>query len=332
MNQTQNVKEGIQCNGEPIVCSPTPIEAGELFLDHCRLKNLSPQTIVFYRYMLKYITTRLNEDTPGIRVNEVTITELRSIIKYSLDRVSTTTVNHTITAIKTLFRFLADEEYIPSNPSMKLTKIKAPKILIKPFSEKQVQLLLEQPNRKRFSGIRDYAMMVLLLDTGLRLSEIINLQTDDVNWSNNTVKVFGKGSKERVIPFGQSCRKVIKQYADRRGQQECPNFFISELAGPLGKKAIQDAVLKYGNSAKITGVRVSPHTFRHTFAVNWIRNSGDVFHLQRILGHSSLEICRNYVNLVTDDLQRAHATYSPMDRMLGGGSSERIEGPCRRIK
>lgn len=293
-------------------------QARDAFFDYCRGKNLSPATIKWYTFRIGAIVNHFADNHPGMRPNEVTITELREMVTALIDTASTTTINHTVVACRTWFRFLVEDGYLAQSPAERLDRIKAPRILIKPFTDEQVAALLAQPNKRRFSGIRDYTMMVLLLDCGLRLSEITGLKLQDVDWKLNTVKVMGKGSKERVVPFGRNARKALNDYMGRRGDTPGDeHLFLNEFADGLSNKGFQDALRRYGTQAGVTGVRVSPHTFRHTFAVNWVRNSGDVFHLQRILGHSSLEICRWYVNLVTDDLQKAHAVYSPMDRMMG---------------
>lgn len=306
--------------------------AKQIFLNYCKTKGLSPKTLRWYDLALERIIRYLEREHPELTPGTTTIEPLRAFVAMMVDKkAAPNTVNHTITAIKTLFKFLHEDKYIETNEAYRLEKVRVPKFLIQPFSPEQVKALLAQPNHRRFAGIRDYTVLLLLLDTGLRISEALALTPSDINWNASTVKVMGKGSKERVVPFGRSVRLALDRYLERRGDlPKNAALFVSEYGTPLPVRVFQENMARYGRGAGIKGVRISPHTCRHTFAVNWIRSGGDVFHLQRILGHSSLDICRTYVNLVTDDLQKAHVTHSPIDRML---SSEQPVQPQRvRIK
>lgn len=292
-------------------------DAKETFLNYCRSKGLSPTTIRWYDFALTRIIDFLEKKYPGISPATTSIEQLRSYVTPMVDKLKPNTINHSVTAIKTLFKFLHEDNYIDNNPAYRLEKIRGPKLHIQPFTQEQVEALLSQPNQRRFAGVRDYTILLLLFDTGLRIAEALSLTEENINWQQSTITVIGKGSKQRTVPFGRNVRLALDHYLDRRGDVKCKALFVSEYGQPLPARLFQENMARYGKDAGITGVRVSPHTCRHTFAVNWIRSGGDVFHLQRILGHSSLDICRIYVNLVTDDLQKAHVTHSPMDRMLG---------------
>ncbi len=299
-------------------------EAREAFFARCRLLNLSPHTLAWYDGRLKAMLEYLLTHYPDVTPQTVTLNQLREVVQHVSEVASVATTNHTITAIKAMMNYLYDEGYIDSNPAYKLKKMREPKTLIQTFTDEQIKALLAACNKRKFAGIRDYTIYTLILDTGLRISEALGLKVEDINWTQNTAKVMGKGSRERVVPFGRSARSALTQYMERRGEvNDCNLVFVNEYAEPIGVRAFENNMKRVGRTAAITGVRVSPHTCRHTFAVSWIRNGGDVFHLQRILGHSSLEICRRYVNLATEDLQRAHQNHSPIDRMLGDPRSSR---------
>ena len=156
--------------------------------------------------------------------------------------------------------------------------------------------------------------MLILLDTGLRISEVVSIKEQDIDWNRNSIRVMGKGSKERVVPFGRTVKRALLAYLKRRGHiVGNDHIFVSELGDPLWREPVRRNIRKYGARAGLTGVRCSPHTFRHTFACNWIRNGGDVFSLQRILGHSTMHTVRLYVNLADSDLEAAHLKWSPVD-------------------
>jgi integrase/recombinase XerD len=154
------------------------------------------------------------------------------------------------------------------------------------------------------------------MDTGLRISEAISLKLEDIDWNRNSVKVMGKGSKERIVPFGRAVRKALMAYLDRRGNLDTDMLFVTEYGETVRRQKALEAIKALGKKAGITGVRVSPHTLRHTFAKTFLVNGGDPFTLQQILGHTTLDMTRKYIALANSDLQTAHSKYSPADKLL----------------
>lgn len=163
------------------------------------------------------------------------------------------------------------------------------------------------------------AIIVILLDTGLRVSELTSLTLRDVRLTEGVLKVSEKGRKERLIPIGKASQRLLWNYINRCRPEpvdhRCELVFLTQNGWPLIKNRIQKMMTKYGSKAGIKGVRCSPHTLRHTGAVMFLRNGGDVFNLQRLLGHSSLEMTRHYCELADTDLKRAHTMASPGDNL-----------------
>lgn len=293
-------------------------EAKEAFLQNCRIRNLSPATLTHYTRRLNGLMAFVDNRHPGLSPSGVDLTHLRERVAAMMDaEADITSINHYVAVAKTFFTFLAEEGYIPSNPAARLKKLKDERLLIKTFSQEQIEALLGQPNELRFAGPRDRLLMLLLLDTGLRIAEAMNIKLKDIDRAHSTVTVMGKGSKERSVHFGQTVRRALLQYLERRGELETDYLFVTEYGHPMQARMAQQQLTRYGALAKIQGVRVSPHTFRHTFARNWIVNGGDVFSLQKMLGHTTMEMVRRYVNLANEDVGKAHRSYSPADRMLG---------------
>jgi integrase/recombinase XerD len=166
---------------------------------------------------------------------------------------------------------------------------------------------------------RDSVIILILLDTGLRVSELINLKIDNVWLDEGLIKVLGKGNKERLVPIGKQIRKLlwryINQYRPETARPNLDNLFLTRDGRPLTKNRVDSIMKRYGKIAELTGIRCSPHTLRHTFAINYLRNGGDVFSLQKILGHSSLEMTRRYCELANADIKKAHAIASPVDNL-----------------
>jgi integrase/recombinase XerD len=222
-------------------------------------------------------------------------------------------------ALQAFWSWLEREGFIDKGPFDQLRIPKAPKRVIPIFTEEQLRQLFAAVDTTSAVGYRDYSIMLSLLDTGIRCSECINLTLTDVNLESRLLKVWGKGSKERLVPIGAKVQKALWKYLARyRPAPATPrynNVFLTRDGHPLTKDRLEAIIEHYGKKASITGVRVSPHTFRHTMAVTFLRNGGDVFTLQRILGHSSFEVLRCYVNLAQSDISRVHQRSSPADNL-----------------
>ena len=228
-------------------------------------------------------------------------------------------VNTYLRSIRAFWSWLVREEVITSNPFSKVRVPKPPKKVIHTFSEKQLNAIFKSIDTATPSGSRDYAMILMLLGTGLRASELVGLTMDNVNLEDGMVKVFGKESKERVVPFGAKVQRALWKYLQRYRPQPanplCPTLFLTAAGNPITTDRLRAIIEKYARKAGIEGVRCSPHTFRHTFAISYLRNGGDIFSLQRILGHSSLDVVRIYVNLTEVDVKACHRRFSPADNM-----------------
>ncbi|MBI4425796.1 MAG: tyrosine-type recombinase/integrase, partial [Elusimicrobia bacterium] len=214
------------------------------------------------------------------------------------------------------FGFLARERMIPADPFLLVEKPRMEKKLIRPLSTEQVKALLGAFDHKLFPYFTVWTISVLILDTGLRVSEVVGLKADQMDFEAGVLRVMGKGGKERQVPFGATSKQTLWNYATRRG--EVPDqslFFVNRYGGGLCRVWVQKVMRRIGQRAGIQGVRVSPHTLRHTFAINYVRNGGDAFSLQRILGHSCLDMVKVYVSLADQDVAAMYRKFSPMDRL-----------------
>ena len=168
-------------------------------------------------------------------------------------------------------------------------------------------------------GYRGVVIVLTLLDTGLRVNELINLKMENVWLEEGLIKVLGKGNKERLVPIGKQIRKLpwryISQYRPEPARPKPDTLFLTQDGRPLTKNRVDSIMKHYGRMAGLTGVRCSPHTLRHTFAIYFLRNDGDIFSLQKILGHSSLEMTRRYCELANVDIKKAHTIASPVDNL-----------------
>ncbi|NQT72043.1 MAG: tyrosine-type recombinase/integrase, partial [Chloroflexi bacterium] len=187
------------------------------------------------------------------------------------------------------------------------------------FSTGQIQQLLAVIDTPSAQGYRDYVIILTFLDTGLRVSELIGLQLPNVSLDEAQLKVLGKGNKERLIPVGRKVCQYLVRYISRYRPSPTrlkeDRLFLSWDGFPLTKDRMGSILRGYGQKAHIEGVRCSPHTLRHTAAVSYLRQGGDPFTLQRLLGHSTLDMTRRYCELADLDLQRVHQMASPVDNI-----------------
>jgi integrase/recombinase XerD len=207
-----------------------------------------------------------------------------------------------------LGNWLAAEELAWSPGLRSLRKPRVPSKLIEPVSDDAMRRLLAA------AGVRDRAIL-LLLDTGLRVSEAAGLRLGDLQ-SDGTLKVRGKGAKERIVPVGSTARQAIVRYLGRRGAGRPDDALFLGRRGQLDARGIQQVVRRLKTRIGVVG-RLSSHSLRHTFARSYLLNGGDVFSLQRILGHTTLDMVKRYVALADVDLVTRHAEASPADRLVG---------------
>ncbi len=218
-------------------------------------------------------------------------------------------------AITAFFGFLEREDFVKSNVMAKVKMPKVPDKVVPTFSEKEVERLLAQADKRSNEGFRNYCLLLTFIDTGIRLSELANLKTDDIDYEQNLFRVMGKGLRERFIPFGRRVAKALMKY-----QLKCrpepvgtDNFWLKWDGQPLSSNRIQKIVSAYGKKAGLK--RCYAHKLRHTSSVMYLRNGGDVFSLQKKLGHRSLVMTRHYSNLADSDVRAQHLRYGVADRL-----------------
>jgi integrase/recombinase XerD len=205
-----------------------------------------------------------------------------------------------------------------------MAKIPVPKAetkVITTFSETQIQGLFSQCFSSNGNSTRNMLIILLLLDCGLRVSELVGIKLDDINLEEGIIRICkAKGSRERWVPVGHVAQKFLWKYINTsRSKPLTPHItmlLLNDKGLPLTKNGVQQMLRRYGRKAGITGTRCSPHTCRHTFAKSYLLRGGDIFSLQKILGHSSLASVRMYLNLFVADIKKQHRQFSPVDNMV----------------
>lgn len=294
-------------------------EAFKLFEKDCDLRNLRPYTIKYYRNELSAFLTHLSEqgiDLTKLQPSDITEEHIKeNVILYmrNYKGIRVVSINTRLRALRSFFNFLYKQKHIPKNPMENIKLLKDRKRVIPTFTKEQLNKLFKQPDLKTFTGVRDYTIMMIFLETGMRVNELSGLTLADIRWEDNLLCVRNaKSYRERLVPIQKEMKNQLKKYIAIRGYVESDALFVNMDGTALSKRGIQNRVEKYGVLAGIKGVRCSPHTFRHTFAKLSVQQGANIFELQAILGHSSMEIVKTYVNLFGTDVRERHKEFSPI--------------------
>ncbi|MBA7675330.1 Tyrosine recombinase XerD [subsurface metagenome] len=298
------------------------INLDKLVLHFCqcmKAEGKSPDTIRWYSEMIKsFVSFLLAVDREPV-LGELSLENARDFIIHEQQRqLSPFTVQAKVRALKGFSSWLFGESYLPDNLLAYLKIPKAPTKLIEPLTTEEIDSLLSAQNPLTAIGSRNLAILITLLGTGIRESELSNLRDDDSHIEEGYIKVMGKGSKERVVPLGAVVQKILWRYIFHfrpEPESEIDKYLFLTMDGKkLRSNAIKLLLSRWGKRAEVP--RLHAHLCRHTFATNFlIHNCGDVFRLQQILGHSTLEMVRRYVHYASTESMIQGQVSSPLDRM-----------------
>lgn len=284
----------------------------EAFLDEQAYRGNSAQTVEWYRKVFRLLEAEGVRNTAQLTREAV----IRFIASARSRGLSGATVRNYDRALRVALNWMYHNGYLEHNPIKGLPRPKDKAEQVKPFTLDEVERILQAAKTTR-CPLRDTALVLTLLDTGIRAGEACGLTLKDIDWREGLLRVVGK-TGERTVPFGQRCKRALHAYLDRERRAPHPDVRHVFLASgnPFSPTVLNTTVTRLVRRAGIKRPKAGPHTLRHTFAVEFLRAGGDVFTLQRILGHRKLEITQGYVNLLTDDIRSAHRRFSPVDRLL----------------
>ena len=288
----------------------------ERFRDYLALEaGNSRHTVESYERDL----TRLAEyaTAHGVKTpQQLTAARLREFIYFLKDLgLAATTIRRQISAIRTYFKFLVGEGLATRDPSERVESPKRWRTLPTVLSVPEVQQLLEAPNTNALLPQRDVALLELAYATGVRVSELVSIKLQDISFSERVVRVFGKGRKERLVPFGKTAMGRIASYI----REVRPQFdrgkargvlFLNARGTPLSRVGAWGIIKANARRAGITK-RVTPHTLRHTFATHLLEGGADLRAVQEMLGHADLSTTQLYTHIDRDYLRTVHKSFHP---------------------
>ncbi|TDP58387.1 tyrosine-type recombinase/integrase [Flavobacterium dankookense] len=287
------------------------------FQDYLQLeKNYSQHTSLAYLADLNFFHDYIKKEFEQENLLEVNYSLIRSWIVLLSDKgISNTSINRKISSLKAFYKFLLKTKQIESSPLLKHKALKTQKKLQIPFSEKELDAVLNQiPFQDGFEGVRDKLIIDLFYSTGIRRTELINLKFQNVDLSNNTIKVLGKRNKERLIPMLPNLKNQIKKYLIERSDLQSisdKEYFFLLLNGVKMNDSFVYRIINYYFSNVSEKVKKSPHILRHTFATHLLNNGADINSVKELLGHSSLASTQVYTNSSLSELKKVYSNAHP---------------------
>lgn len=274
-------------------------------------KNMSPHTVINYSVDLKELAIFLGESANIEEVDYLTLRKFLAVLKQK--GLSRRTIARRISAVRSFFKFLYREGYIKYNPVAPLATPKVEKTLPLFLSEDEVSKLLDAPDCSDIRGLRDKAILETIYSSGLRCSELVGLNIEDIDFIGGTIKVMGKGRKERILPIGDKAIRAIRAYLDKRRldlKTDRKALFLNKSKRRISTVGVRKILDKY---IRLTSLRedISPHTLRHSFATHLLNRGADLRSVQELLGHLSLSTTQIYTHLTTERLKSVYDKVHP---------------------
>jgi integrase/recombinase XerC len=295
------------------------------YLEHLQgERQLSPQTLRAYEHDLVTFHEFLSRDFLGkdpeaVRPQDVDALAVRSFLAaLTRKNLGKRSQGRALSAVRSLFRFACREGILEANPAQGVRTPKAPKTLPRHLRPGEVESLIEAPEGDEPLVRRDRAILELLYGAGLRVSELVGLDWTDVDLPGRVVRVLGKGSKERMVPFGRPAAESLRRWLEvwetvrAPGEDEAP-VFLNHQGGRLTDRSVRRVIDKWVDAAAVAR-GVHPHTLRHTFATHLLEGGADLRAIQELLGHSSLSTTQRYTHLEVDRLLAVYRGAHPRAR------------------
>jgi integrase/recombinase XerD len=282
-----------------------------IYLDYLAVeKGLARNSLAAYRSDLRHWGHWLKKDLEAVERIDI----VRYFQALRTAGISARSVARALAAIRGLFRFLVSERHLKRDPTENIENPKLWSNLPKSMQPAEVEALLRAPDRTTTEGQRDAAMLELLYATGLRVSELIRVRIEDLVMDAGFLRTIGKGSKERIVPFGESAKEAIVAFMEQ-GRRELdtkgdPHLFLSRRGRPMSRQSFWMKIVRYAREAGITA-HISPHVLRHSFATHLLENGADLRSVQMMLGHSDISTTQIYTHVSRARLQKMYEQYHP---------------------
>lgn len=279
-------------------------------------KRYSPHTVKSYINDLQQFADFLNNSFSGVTIQEAKSTMIKSWIVSMMDKnFNPSSVNRKLVSLNSFFKYLIKEEVLDHNPAVGIKGLKKPRRIVKYLEEEEILSILDHyDSSEPENNLRDKLILEMLYGTGIRLSELLNLQTMNIDLKGMVLKVLGKRNKERIIPINKSLESDIRLYLDSRNSihSESNNklFFLTDKAEQLYPMYVYRVVKRYIDDI-IQRTHVSPHVLRHSFATHLLNRGADINAIKELLGHSNLAATQIYTHNSVERLKTVYKQAHP---------------------
>jgi len=269
-------------------------------------KNYSGHTVLNYRLDLDNFLKFLGQ-APVENVDYLLLRKYLALLKES--KLGSRSMARHLSALRSFFKFLTREGFLKTNPILSVASPKLDKHLPQFLTEEEVSRLIESSVTKDDQGLRDRAILETFYSTGIRISELVGLSQDDLDFIGGVIKVKGKGKKERIAPIGDKAISALREYLEKRKKQSSA-VFLNMRGARITDRGVRNIVSKY---LRMSGMRpgVSPHTLRHSFATHLLNHGADLRTVQELLGHANLATTQIYTHLTTEKLKSVYDKAHP---------------------
>ncbi|MBM4338606.1 MAG: site-specific tyrosine recombinase XerD [Deltaproteobacteria bacterium] len=278
-------------------------------------KGLSKNTIEAYSHGLNRFLNHLQKKGTE-EASDISKTDIREFLLLLKKKgLSSRSLARNLVSIRVFFRFLTEEGLLKVSPAEEIESPKVPKKLPEILSLHEVEKLLDQPNSLTPLGIRDRAMLEMLYATGMRVSELVRLRVNHLHLEAGYVLLYGKGSKERIVPIGKEAIDGAQLYMKESREKllkrkETPFLFVSRFGKPISRQQFWKIIKAYGRKAGIRK-RITPHLLRHSFASHLLERGADLRSVQLMLGHVDISTTQIYTHVTGERLKKLHHQYHP---------------------
>ena len=280
-------------------------------------KKYSELTVNGYLKDLDLFLEFLNENNIK-KYCEIEYKDIRLFINYLYElKYNNKTISRHISSLRSFFRYLKNNEIIKNNPMILISNPKLDKKLPKYLNFNDVEKILNVYDNNNYIGVRNSLILEMLYSTGVRVGEIINIKLKDISMIDKTIKIIGKGNKERIVYFGDICSNLMKQYLknsyNKLNINNLEYLFLSKTGKKINDREIRKIVDDAGKIAAIE-MRISPHVLRHTFATHMLNDGADLRSVQELLGHENLSTTQIYTHLTNEKIRNIYINAHPRSR------------------
>ena len=287
-------------------------EGFDEFIRYSKVKNLSEYSITYYQNCFISFAKFVEEES---FLSDITLDTVQSYILYQKDEnISPNGINANIRGIRSYLYYCMRLGYLNE---FKIEVIKAEKKVKEVYTDNELKLLLKKPNVKTcsFTEYKHWVITNYALSTGNRLSTILNIKISDLDIENSYVTLKKtKNKKQQIVPLSSTMTSILIEYLSYRNGENDDYLFCNVFGNKLENRTLQKGIARYNQARGV--MKTSMHLYRHTFAKKYLQAGGNIFQLQRLLGHSSLEIVKEYVNLFSEDLKENYDRFNPLEQVI----------------